>query len=296
MLIMDSSVKQNDRLWVFIASVFILSWVIWVPIVLLQDLAVVQSIGPLVFLVGVMSPSLLGIVFSYLSGGSSETKALLKRGVKGFKIVWLAAALVLLPVVAIGALGVAAVLTGSMNLVVDIPQGLMAFVMFPIILLMGGALFEEFGWRGFALDRLQSRWSAVVSSLILGIIWGVWHLPMFFLVGSSQNILLAYLPISTVLFFIEAILVTFVITWVYNNTGRSILGALLIHTTWNVTFSSFFFGVLTGFATDPTTLAGNIAVINMMELANIVFALLLAVVCVILVVKWGKDLGKTQET
>jgi membrane protease YdiL (CAAX protease family) len=55
-----------------------------------------------------------------------------------------------------------------------------------LITLFLPALMEELGWRGYALDRLQPRWSALGSSLILGILWAFWHTPLFFFKDSIQ--------------------------------------------------------------------------------------------------------------
>ena len=53
-------------------------------------------------------------------------------------------------------------------------------------LLIIGPLSEEIGWRGYALERLQTRWNALTSSLIVGLVWALWHLPLFMMVGTSQ--------------------------------------------------------------------------------------------------------------
>jgi membrane protease YdiL (CAAX protease family) len=97
-----------------------------------------------------------------------------------------------------------------------------------ISVLFFGPVPEELGWRGYALDRLQIRFNALVSSLILGIIWAVWHLPLFFIEGSYQY----NLGLGTLSFWIfmgnivpQAVL----ITWIYNNTNRSIMSAILFH-------------------------------------------------------------------
>jgi membrane protease YdiL (CAAX protease family) len=55
----------------------------------------------------------------------------------------------------------------------------------PLIIL--GPLSEEIGWRGYALDRLQTKWNALESSLMVGLVWGLWHGPLFYMVGTSQH-------------------------------------------------------------------------------------------------------------
>jgi uncharacterized protein len=80
---------------------------------------------------------------------------------------------------------------------------------------------EELGWRGFALPRLQWRFSALRASLILGVIWGVWHLPIFFLLGASLKLF----P----LFVLGVIAESVILTWIYNSTGNSLLIILLAH-------------------------------------------------------------------
>jgi len=239
-------------------------------------------------------PSILGIVFTYRFSGSKETKDLLKRGIQGFKLIWLIP-IFLIPVLAVAAIILTAVITGSSNLITDIATGLPALIMFPFLLLLGGPLFEEFGWRGFALDHLQSKWNGVVASIVLGIIWGVWHLPAFLIVGSSQNTLLEYIPLSAGLFFVQVLLITLMMTVLYNNTDRSILGSLLFHTSWNTTFGGFFIAILTGFVEDPATMLGDTEVINTINMGNILLTTLMLVVCIIMIVKWGVNLGKSMK-
>ena len=64
--------------------------------------------------------------------------------------------------------------------------GLPALTVLPIFL-VGGPLSEEFGWRRFALPALQARWGWRVASVVLGIVWAVWHLPLFFSAGTLQS-------------------------------------------------------------------------------------------------------------
>jgi membrane protease YdiL (CAAX protease family) len=84
-------------------------------------------------------------------------------------------------------------------------------------------LCEELGWRGYALPRLLTRFSPFTASLILGVIWGVWHLPSFFLSGMEQN------GMSLTLFIIYTPCLSILMTWVFQHTHGSVLSAVMIH-------------------------------------------------------------------
>lgn len=94
-------------------------------------------------------------------------------------------------------------------------------LLIPLFLLMGGE-WEEPGWTGYALPRLQQGRSALAASLIMAIFRVGWHLPLF-LYGS--------IPGSDILFIIAA---QIVITWLYNSTKRSVLIVMALHLMMNV--------------------------------------------------------------
>jgi len=97
-----------------------------------------------------------------------------------------------------------------------------------LITLFFPAFMEELGWRGYALDRLQWRWSALVSSLILGILWAFWHTPLFFFKDTIMyNMGFGSLAFWT--FIISTICPTIYLTWIFNNTNRSTLSGILWH-------------------------------------------------------------------
>jgi uncharacterized protein len=58
-----------------------------------------------------------------------------------------------------------------------------------VMLLLLEAAGEEIGWRGYALRGLQANLSALASTLIIGVVWALWHLPLFFIVGLPQTLL-----------------------------------------------------------------------------------------------------------
>jgi hypothetical protein len=98
-------------------------------------------------------------------------------------------------------------------------------------LLILGPLSEEIGWRGYALGRLQTHWNALTSSLIVGVFWGLWHLPLFMMVGASQH----ELKIPFIGFLINMIASSILYTWLYNNTKQSLWSAILLH--WLYTYA-----------------------------------------------------------
>jgi membrane protease YdiL (CAAX protease family) len=89
---------------------------------------------------------------------------------------------------------------------------------------------EEFGWRGYTPDRLQARWSALISSLIIGVLWGIWHLPMFLSNGLPhfEN----HLPFGQL--FITLVAASIFITWLQNNCKGSLIPAFVIHSLINI--------------------------------------------------------------
>ncbi len=109
--------------------------------------------------------------------------------------------------------------------------GILMFV--PLLLkhtLIGGGLGEELGWRGFMLPELQSRGSALRASLIVGLVWGLWHLPAFLLPATGKE---GADIVSLVLFTILTIVLSILFTWVFNSARASLLLVVLLHGSFN---------------------------------------------------------------
>jgi len=94
---------------------------------------------------------------------------------------------------------------------------------FMLIFLFGGPLGEEPGWRGFALPAMQQRIGPWFASAALGVIWSLWHLPLFFIPGTVQH----QLPFW--LFLLNAVPLAIVLGWLFNKTGGSIVPVMILH-------------------------------------------------------------------
>ena len=99
---------------------------------------------------------------------------------------------------------------------------------FAIFILLFGPLPEEIGWRGYGLDRLLGTYSPLTASLITGTFWALWHLPLFFIPGTYQSGL-GIGTLSFWLFLIALLPDSILYTWIFRNTQRSTLGAILFH-------------------------------------------------------------------
>jgi membrane protease YdiL (CAAX protease family) len=100
----------------------------------------------------------------------------------------------------------------------------LAIFILPFFLIDFIANGEEMGWRGYVLPRLQARHNALISSLILGVIWGFWHLPKFLAPGNDSSFLV---------FMLATVVKALMYTWIYNSTGGSLLMVTLFHATGN---------------------------------------------------------------
>jgi hypothetical protein len=175
-----------------------------------------------VYWLAVFSPSISAVVVTGWIEGRAGVSALLARLVR-----WRFSLLIYLFILAgIPLLGVVAgAVNGTLQAVT-----LAGFV----AARFGGAgpLGEELGWRGFALPRLLARHSPLTASLILGVIWGVWHLPSFALAGLGQSAL------SLPIFLVGAVALSVIATAVYQASQGSVFSAVLLHMMVNLSINA----------------------------------------------------------
>ncbi|MEM2947126.1 MAG: CPBP family intramembrane glutamic endopeptidase [Candidatus Bathyarchaeia archaeon] len=156
--------------------------------------------------------------------------------IKGFdpriEKVWYVPAFLFWPVIAGFSMLMVLLNEGAVPELVALSQPQLILWNFVYIFFLGGPLQEEFGWRGYALPRLQACYSALLSSVVLGVMWAIWHLPLnlMYLAGPQYQVGIAWLSSTVVLF----VFVSILFTWIYNNTGGSIFAALIFHTMLNL--------------------------------------------------------------
>jgi membrane protease YdiL (CAAX protease family) len=108
-----------------------------------------------------------------------------------------------------------------------------------LLVLLLAACFEELGWRGYAVESLNDRFNYFEATAIFGVLWSLWHLPMFFIPHSYQAELLEKDFFLVINFFVSIVPLAFIISWFCKKNSGSILGAILIHTIINLTQEFF---------------------------------------------------------
>ncbi|MBD0331903.1 MAG: CPBP family intramembrane metalloprotease [Chitinophagaceae bacterium] len=231
------------KVLVYSLMVFLWSWINWfVGLHYLSAGINDKTINQFVtfFFIGVYGPLLSAIVTTIYFNGFKGLFALLKK-LTIWKVPFIIYLIIIfLPIVCLAcALGLYSLFVGRIGRF-D-PH---AVIMIPSILwasLLAGPLGEELGWRGFLLPELQNRFSAITSSLIIGVIWYCWHVPLFFapfgaLVSGAP---LTFLPLLIYLVFVISL--SCIYTWLVNYSKGSVLIALLIHLSINAGILLLFF-------------------------------------------------------
>ncbi|MEM3381667.1 MAG: type II CAAX endopeptidase family protein [Candidatus Bathyarchaeia archaeon] len=235
--------KQNKvekrRLFLYFLIAFSFTWLFWIPKAIASHGLLAPSIL-IDFLFSPFNPAAFGPLvsafsFTYLDAGKQGVIELLRRGVNyRIRKVWYIPTIFLFPTIT-GVALLLSILSGEATPDLSVLSNPLSIAGgFLYIFFLGGPLEEEFGWRGYALDRLQVRYNAFTSSIILGFMWGAWHLPLFFIPGTYPYCLI---PIWG--FMLSIMLGAILFTWLYNNTGGSILAAMLFHTMSNLSHFMF---------------------------------------------------------
>jgi membrane protease YdiL (CAAX protease family) len=222
---------MNPRTTRSVWQYFLLTFALSLPFWLLGAFVSRQLLPGLPFsALGVVSPAAAAAILSIRENGGRGVRDLLKRSFDLGRVeskAWYLPTILLMPVVSLAAYAVLRV-TGTS---IPAPQITAARTLGLFLAFLVAAVCEELGWAGYAIDPLQERFGALRASLIVGVAWAAWHL-----VGLAE----AHRPLEFVAWWtLGTISMRVVIVWLYNNTGRSVFVAALVHAVSNLTWQLF---------------------------------------------------------
>jgi uncharacterized protein len=205
---------------------FAVAWVFWLSAATISTLPSAEALRALLFLPGTFAPAIIAIALTAMREGRGGVQSLLSRILK-WKVPgrYYAFAVGYMIVIRLGAALVHRVLMGTWPPMWQEPPYLMLGA---IVLSTPFQAGEEIGWRGYALPRLADRFGLAAASVILGLIWAVWHLPLFFVGGPGPGD-------SFPVFILAATALSVAMAWLYWKTAGSLLLVMLMHATSNNT-------------------------------------------------------------
>ncbi len=266
---------QNSRSpWKFFLLTFAYSWIIWIPSVL-DGLGIdlpfnVAGYSMVVVIIGAFAPLLAAITLIARDEGRKGLKSFFSRALDfRIKPIYLALALVLPLVIHLIAhyLSIALGLDVAQTLFpaeISVAPVILAIPYFFLMLVIGGGQ-EEFGWRGYAQEPLQEKIGVIPASLVIGVIWGIWHLPLWYMAGDMHS---AY---SFIAFVMMTTSISLMYAWLYNSSGKKLVVVLFFHAMNNTAAPLIPF--LHGIEGKPETAYWVYATVNV--IFGLIFALLL---------------------
>ncbi len=218
--------SRTSDLWVFFGLTFACAWAAWG----LAHPGVQRALGlPLpgewLVALGTAAPSAVALILAARHGRAMELLGELARW--NVHPGWYAFVLLGPPAAMLAAMGLHVLLGGTAPAYPEASRWPLIGVNFVAVLLIGGPLGEELGWRGFALPHLEPSLGLAGAGLAIGAVWALWHAPLFFLPGAPQ----AELPFGW--FAVQAVALSLVLSLVYWESGRSLLLPVLLHASVN---------------------------------------------------------------
>lgn len=188
----------------------------------------VTGYSTLVVIIGAFAPLLAAITLVAHEDGCKGVKSFLGQALDfHIKPLYLIFALVLPLVIHMMAhyLALAVGLDVAQTLFpteISVEPIILAIPYFILMLVIGGGQ-EEFGWRGYAQEPLQEKIGVIPASLVIGVVWGIWHLPLWFMAGDLHS---AY---SFLAFVMMTTSISVIYAWLYNSSGKKLIVVMFFH-------------------------------------------------------------------
>jgi membrane protease YdiL (CAAX protease family) len=219
---------KNKFPLVFFLLAYLFTWTFQIPVVLDSQKIIALPFPPQIFLLASIFGPFAAAFF--LTWREKKTAGVWRLFKKGFDLRFSRSVYLFVAVVPLFITFFAFLAAGGNNFNSNFFSIAGTFIVY---FFLGGSFGEEFGWRGFALPRLLQNYNPLIATLILGILWSIWHLPLFWLVGTSQF----YTPIW--LYFIYVTALAFQYTWIFLRTNGNLFACLLLHTFTNISVEIF---------------------------------------------------------
>jgi uncharacterized protein len=217
---------KHNPLATFTFITFLFSWFFWLPQALYSQgyLAMQNPLWGL----GSFGPSIAGIIVVAVVSGKNGLKELWFRLLDWrLKLRWFIFIILFPPLIICIAFLIHRFTGGTVPAWPSAESLFMLIPNFFLILVLGGPLNEELGWRGFMLPHLLKFRNPLPAAFIVGVFWAVWHLPLFWISGASQE------GIPTGLVLLQIIALSFIFTWLHNRTRGSLIIPLFFHAALN---------------------------------------------------------------
>lgn len=232
----------------FFALAYIISWLIWLP--LYGEVFGLAGLPRLPYhhAFGALGPLIASFLVTWIYHKNEGVNLSLKRCFQFQPLLYLIIAILSPFIIAIAAAGVDSLVNDTPFQIAglmrsrEFPQfNLITFFIYNLVFFGFG---EEVGWRGFALPRLQQRFNALASSIILCVIWAAWHTPLFFYRPGFTS-----MELSGILGWMFSLLTgSILLTWLFNSSKGSILICAVFHAAIDIPFTSDFAGdILSGY-------------------------------------------------
>jgi membrane protease YdiL (CAAX protease family) len=255
---------------------FAFTWLFW-GLAALGARDVIPALPGLV-VIGTLGPLVAAVILTAQESGRAGLRSLMGRVVR-WRVapIWYGVVLLGPILLMLASLVLEVVIYGgeppSLGALIGVLPVLLFLTVYGVIFVTLG---EEVGWRGYALPALQARYGALVSSVILGVLWALWHLPAFI----NPDMHYSDLPFVVQMAFQIPVAILF--TWVFNSTGGSVLMAILLHAVLNA--STRLWNTLPEYSLEPPTAAEAAA---QTVHINIMMTIVLWVAAIVVVLVYG---------
>lgn len=239
--------KETRHLTLFFVATFAATWVTYFTIVF-NGWDPYTMPGMAFLLIGGSAPSWVGVLMVLFTYAKEQRRDYFRRcfSFKQIRLQWWAFIIFIFLLIYAFIIPLDMLMGGSLPGMTNLKAFMAEPWIIPLALFMSflsGPWSEEFGWRGYALDPLLKRLGILRGSIMLGLLWGIWHLPLFFMPQTWHG-QIGFRFEGFWTFMLYSVGLALVMSWVYLKTNRSILSGFMLHLAGN--FSSNLFAPVSG--------------------------------------------------